>query len=756
MSHETLRVRQQGTTCFVRIHRPEADNALNAAMVRELGGVLTRASDSPTTTVVVIEGLPEVFCFGADFGVISDAAREGRDTAYDPEPMFELFRQIAYGDFVTVAHVRGRANAGGMGIVAASDVVIADDTASFSLSELLFGLVPAVVLPFLARRVGSQRARYLAGTTQVIDAGRACQWGLVDATGTDSQALLRGHLRRLNRLSKKAVVRYKSYLGRLSPVPEHDKDVALAANREAFDDPENVRAIRRYTEQGLFPWEDGPTNDDTPTPNGKAGTPMPPPEASEAERRRSPMPSGSPAVTPESLGDPGFREDYGLRYNYVAGGMYKGIASVELVTALGNAGMLGFLGTGGLPLDVVDDSITRIEQGLRPGRTFGVNLLSAPQEPDLEMRMVELLLRHGVRHVEASAYVQPSAALVRYRLAGLSQDANGGVRQENRVIAKVSRTEVAEGFLRPAPPDLVRELLERRMITPEQAELGARVPLAHDLCVEADSAGHTDAGNAYVLMPAMRAVRDRVRGEAGYSHTVRIGAAGGIGTPESALAALMLGADFIVTGSINQCTAEAGTSEAVKDILQGLGVHDTGYAPAGDMFEVGARVQAVRKGLFFPARANKLYELYTRHGSIDDLDARTRTMLEEKYFKRSIDAVWRETREHLARRYPERLADVEGNPKQRMARIFRWYFVHSTRLAMSGSAEQRVDYQIHCGPAMGAFNAWVKGTPLEPWHQRRVAVVAEHLLRGTAELLGERLGRYGRSTSADEDRRPRA
>lgn len=167
-------------------------------------------------------------------------------------------------------------------------------------------------------------------------------------------------------------------------------------------------------------------------------------------------------------------------------------------------------------------------------------------------------------------------------------------------------------------------------------------------------------------------------------------------------------------------------------------------------------MQAVRKGLFFPARANKLYELYMRHGSIDDLDVRTRTMLEEKYFKRSIDAVWRETREHLARRYPERLADVEGNPKQRMARIFRWYFVHSTRLAMSGSTEQRVDYQVHCGPAMGAFNAWVKGTPLEPWHQRRVAVVAEHLLRGTAELLGERLGRYGRSTSADEDRRPRA
>src|SRR6185295_6900281 len=106
------------------------------------------------------------------------------------------------------------------------------------------------------------------------------------------------------------------------------------------------------------------------------------------------------------------------------------------------------------------------------------------------------------------------------------------------------------------------------------------------------------------------------------------------------------------------CTVEAGTSDAVKDILQELGVHDTDYAPAGDMFEVGAKVQAVRKGLFFPARAQKLYELSLRHDSLDDLDARTRTTLEEKFFRRSIDEVWAETRAHVARRFPERLAEI--------------------------------------------------------------------------------------------------
>jgi hypothetical protein len=105
--------------------------------------------------------------------------------------------------------------------------------------------------------------------------------------------------------------------------------------------------------------------------------------------------------------------------------------------------------------------------------------------------------------------------------------------------------------------------------------------------------------------------------------------------------------------------------------------------------------------------------------------------------------VWQESRARVAQRFPEQLAEIEGSPKRKMALIFRWYFVHSTRLAMSGSSEQRVDYQIHCGPAMGAFNSWVKGTPLETWRGRHVDAVAEHLLTETAALLSQRLEKYG-------------
>ncbi|HET8798558.1 MAG TPA: enoyl-CoA hydratase/isomerase, partial [Thermoanaerobaculia bacterium] len=161
----------------------------------------------------------------------------------------------ATGPYVTISHVRGKANAGGVGFVAASDIVLADESAQFSLSELLFGLYPAVVLPFLIRRIGFQKAHYLTLMTQPVAARQAHEWGLVDAIEPQSDALLRRHLQRLRRLSKTAIRRYKSYMGRLSGPIVDLKGPAVAANREIFSDPANLAAITRYVERGLFPWE---------------------------------------------------------------------------------------------------------------------------------------------------------------------------------------------------------------------------------------------------------------------------------------------------------------------------------------------------------------------------------------------------------------------------------------------------------------------------------------------------------------------
>ena len=205
---------------------------------------------------IVLEGLPEVFCLGADFSEIHrELKKKERTGPADPEPLYDLWLKLATGPYITVSHVRGKANAGGIGFVAASDIVLADDRAVFSLSELLFGLFPACVLPFLIRRVGFQKAHYMTLTTAPVPAQQACEWGLADACEANSESLLRRHLLRLRRLSKTGIRRYKHYMSRLCKLPLQSKSEAVRANKEIFSDPRNLEGIFRYVEDGKFPWE---------------------------------------------------------------------------------------------------------------------------------------------------------------------------------------------------------------------------------------------------------------------------------------------------------------------------------------------------------------------------------------------------------------------------------------------------------------------------------------------------------------------
>lgn len=443
-------------------------------------------------------------------------------------------------------------------------------------------------------------------------------------------------------------------------------------------------------------------------------------------------------IRAEDLGAVAFRQRHGVRLAYVAGAMYKGIASKELVIRMGRAGLLGYLGTGGMKLERIESDLRAIRDALGAGQAFGMNLLASPYRPELERATVDLYLRHGVSRVEAAAFSEISPDLVRYRVTGIEADGAGGVRVPNRVLAKVSRPEVATAFLSPPPPALLRRWVGEGVISEGTAALAERIPMADDVCVEADSGGHTDQGVALALMPVMRGLRDELCGRHGYAMRVCVGAAGGLGTPEAIAAALVLGADFVLTGSVNQCTVEAGTSDLVKDMLQEADVQDTDMAPAGDMFEMGAQVQVFRKGLLFPTRARKLYELYRQHGSIEELDAKTRAQIETRYFKRPIAEVYEETRAYYQRTLPAAIERAERDPKYRMALIFRWYFVRAHRLAVAGDDGNRVDFQIQCGPALGAFNRWVKGTRHESWRNRHADEIGDLLMNGAARVLEER------------------
>jgi len=441
-----------------------------------------------------------------------------------------------------------------------------------------------------------------------------------------------------------------------------------------------------------------------------------------------------PPMRPSDLGDPAFRRAHGVRFACVSGAMANGIGSVEVVEAMSRAGMLGFFGSAGLDPARVENAVDRLRRGLGD-LPWGVNFIHSPAEPEFEEALVDLFLRRGVRLAEPSAFLDLTPALVRWRLTGLRVGPEGRVVAPNRVVAKVSRVEVAEKFLSPAPERVVAALAAAGRVTAEEARLAAFVPMADDLTAEADSGGHTDNRPLVALLPTLIALRDRVAARHRYAALPRVGAAGGIATPASAAAAFSMGAAYLLTGSVNQACLEAGTSDAVREMLARAEQADTAMAPAADMFEMGVKVQVLKRGTMFPQRAQRLFDLWRAHGSLEDLPAADRRSLEETVFRRPLEEVWEETRAYFEVRDPSQVERAAREPRHRMALVFRWYLGMSSRWANSGEPSRRIDYQVWCGPAMGAFNEWARGSFLEDWRNRRVAIVAGNLLAGAAALL---------------------
>ncbi|MGL5065833.1 MAG: PfaD family polyunsaturated fatty acid/polyketide biosynthesis protein [Microcoleus sp.] len=440
-----------------------------------------------------------------------------------------------------------------------------------------------------------------------------------------------------------------------------------------------------------------------------------------------------PPIPIQQLGDRNFLDFHGVNYAYMVGAMAGGIAGEDLVITLGKKGILSSFGSGGLEYSRIETAINRIQNALPQG-PYGFNLLHSPNDLGIERSTVDLYLKYGIRTVEASAFLDLTPNIVYYRSVGLQLDKTNQIRANNKVIAKLSRREVAEKFLQPAPVKILKELVSQGLITELQATLAEKMPIADDITIEADSGGHTDNRPLVCLLPSILELRDEIQEMYRYSVPVRVGAAGGISTPQAALAAFTMGAAYVVTGSINQSCVEAATSPHTKRLLAGAQMHDVMMAPAGDMFEMGVRVQVLKKGTLFPLRAQKLFEIYKNYDSIESIHRAEREKLEQQIFRKSLDAVWEETAAYLTQKNPQKLDRASKNDKLKMALIFRWYLGQSSRWSNTGEVGREIDYQIWCSPAMGAFNNWVKGSYLAEVSNRSAIDVAYHIMTGAAFL----------------------
>jgi trans-AT polyketide synthase, acyltransferase and oxidoreductase domains len=451
-----------------------------------------------------------------------------------------------------------------------------------------------------------------------------------------------------------------------------------------------------------------------------------------------------PPLYPEWLGDRSFCEVHGVRFPYVSGAMANGIATTRMVVEMARNGFQGFFGAAGLSVERIAREVDVLRQELGDSPGWGCNLIHAPHEPAVEAATADLYLRAGVPRVSAAAYMALTLPIVRFALSGLWQDPQGRIHRQRHVFAKISRPETAKAFLEPAPRAMVDALVAAGQLTAEEARLAAYVPVAEDLIVESDSGGHTDNRPLAALFPTIVAVRDEIAAARGYQRPIRVGAAGGIGTPSAAASAFSLGASFVLTGSVNQACVESGLDEAGRRMLAQAELADVIMAPAADMFEMGVEVQVLRRGTMFGVRAKKLYELYRAHASLESIPAEERKKVESSMLRATFEESWTSTKAFWQGRDPREVEKAERDPKHKMALVFRSYLGQASRWAIAGESDRRADFQIWCGPAMGAFNRWTRGTFLEEPANRTVVQVARNLMEGAAVVTrAQQLRTYG-------------
>ena len=179
-NYEHLNVEREDAVAAVALARPDARNALNAELIGELARCMEELAEDGSVRVVVLTGEGDFFCAGADIGYMRDTAEFSyEENLEDARKLAAVFRAVDECPKPVLARVRGAAIGGGVGLVAAADVVAAEEGAVFAFSEVRLGISPATIAPFVLRKIGTSQTRALFQTGERFDAARAQEIGLV-------------------------------------------------------------------------------------------------------------------------------------------------------------------------------------------------------------------------------------------------------------------------------------------------------------------------------------------------------------------------------------------------------------------------------------------------------------------------------------------------------------------------------------------------------------------------------------------------
>ncbi|MEK7485888.1 MAG: enoyl-CoA hydratase-related protein [Planctomycetota bacterium] len=171
---------QKGKIGKIVLNRPESHNAFNPQLIQELKQAFQQFEENPHIRVVLLTGAGKSFCSGADLNWMKQMNQYSmEENLQDAMKMAQLFHQIQIFPKPLIAQVNGVAMGGGLGLIAVCDGVVAQEKATFAFSEVRLGLIPAVISPYLLKKIGFSHSRQLMMSGENFSTTTAKEIGLI-------------------------------------------------------------------------------------------------------------------------------------------------------------------------------------------------------------------------------------------------------------------------------------------------------------------------------------------------------------------------------------------------------------------------------------------------------------------------------------------------------------------------------------------------------------------------------------------------
>ena len=263
----------------VTLNRPQRRNALDASMIDTLYEAFDKLAQDPSVRAIVLGGAGSAFCAGADLNWMgSEGAVSGSGAQKDAERLMKMFRAIDECPCPVIGRIHGAAFGGGVGLIAVCDIAVVVEDATFTMSEVRLGLIPAVIAPFLLRKAGESFVRRYCLTGEPFSASAAQQFHLVhDVIEQDRlDARVDELVQMILRLAPQATRDTKALFRRLLTLSEDEQRTAcMDANALARVSAEAQEGLRAFLEKRFPVWTEGKRGKEPPKgkPHNVAGQP---------------------------------------------------------------------------------------------------------------------------------------------------------------------------------------------------------------------------------------------------------------------------------------------------------------------------------------------------------------------------------------------------------------------------------------------------------------------------------------------------